>query len=405
VIEQLRTGLRKFLGVENEDPRASADAKKRDRPGLYLDERREQMNQMRALLQRFGAAFGTAAAALFAGLGYTQIHKVFPLPAGTSGWLVVPAAVCSAAALFGAAVLASRFFGAQRRIPCWSKLTSPGWPRYFRREPDTGFSHRERKIRDRVFTEAAAEEEAANLLAIELRAERLGRIARRTADTDRRDRLEKEAERLEAVVVGALVTTTQFVLEHRSAKAFKGLGTAIPLVITVLGTIGIFGLADWSQGQRELITLRKDCAAAVKGGAPHACDSVLDKQDRPKPPTSTTTAAGAGWLNGYRQVRLSRTWIAYRVYGGGSARRGRWATPVKPTSRSSARSSLALPPENTAQCIVRVRIPPHTRVRFGHVGPLFDHPGGGRQIELLGKLTRVEFWRDARLPPSNGPCP
>jgi hypothetical protein len=110
-------------------------------------------------------------------------------------------------------------------------------------------------------------------------------------------------------------------------------------------------------------------------------------------------------LNGYRQVKLSQAWIAYHVYGGGSSRRGRWATFVAPASRSVARSSLALPPENTAQCIVRVRIPPRTRVRFGHVGPLFGQTGGGRQIQLLGRLNRVEFWADAPLPPSKGPCP
>lgn len=38
--------------------------------------------------------------------------------------------------------------------------------------------------------------------------------------------------------------------------------------------LGLFGLADWSKGQRELISLRKACAEATTAGAANACDPV-----------------------------------------------------------------------------------------------------------------------------------
>jgi len=79
------------------------------------------------------------------------------------------------------------------------------------------------------------------------------------------------------VVRAGFVQAAVGVLERRSYQAFKGSLTAAALVIAIAGLIGLFGLADWTQGQRELIALRKECAMAARDGATAACEHVVPK--------------------------------------------------------------------------------------------------------------------------------
>src|SRR5258705_12708228 len=107
------------------------------------------MDAMRDHLRRVGTALGVAGGALLSGLGYTQVHKIFPLPSHLFGWLLALAIASSAAALIGAALLAGRFYAAQRRIPMSTdddKRSGLHW-----RTP-SGLSRHEAEIRDRFFT-------------------------------------------------------------------------------------------------------------------------------------------------------------------------------------------------------------------------------------------------------------
>jgi len=81
-------------------------------PGIADD-----MEEMRKHLRRVGSGLGVAGGALLSGLGYTQVHKIFPLPEDAPWWALGLAIAASVAALGGAAMLAGRFYGAQRRIP------------------------------------------------------------------------------------------------------------------------------------------------------------------------------------------------------------------------------------------------------------------------------------------------
>jgi hypothetical protein len=111
------------------------------------------------------------------------------------------------------------------------------------------------------------------------------------------------------------------------------------------------------------------------------------------------------WLNSFRTVKLQKRRIAYRVYGGGSNREGFWATPTAPATSDAARKRLALPPINSAHCLVTVQIAAGTTIRVGHVGPAFDEPGGAGQIEIVKPRSGVRYLDDASLPPADGPCP
>jgi len=78
------------------------------------------------------------------------------------------------------------------------------------------------------------------------------------------------------------------------------------------------------------------------------------------------------------QVRtLTRDEVFFRYYGGESGPSSYWFTPNRV---SNPRSTLALPPGNTAQHVDRVVIPRGTTVLEGTIAPNFGQPGGGQQI-------------------------
>jgi hypothetical protein len=398
-LERLVRSLLRVLGLGG---KSDEPPKEEPKPKPDVSDLQAGMQAIRHLLQKVGAALGAAGAALMTGLGYTQIHKIFPLPAGSSGWLFVLAVAGSAGGLIGAAWLAARFFGAQRRILISSEQEDGGSLRQWRLAKRKGFTNFERELRDEVFDEQAGEDGAKTLRGLELRALRYERIARREKDEARAKAFQAEADRLQGNVRLALVQAAAAVLERRSHQAFKGLFTAIPLLLAIAGIIVVFGLADWSQGQRDLISLRKSCAEAQKAGAVNACEPVVAKKDRSRYPAQEP---GTPWLNGFRVKKLLKERTGYRVYGAGSQRTGQWVTTSLPQSESLAREGLALPPANSAKCVVTVRLPPGTAVRIGHVGPAFGEPGGLAQIQVVSAKKEVKYFADRPLPPSKGPCP
>jgi hypothetical protein len=356
------------------------------------------MEAMRTHLRRVGTALGVAGGALLSGLGYTQVHKIFPLPDDAPWWALGLAIATSLAALGGAAMLAGRFYGAQRRIPVSTDDDQPGlwgWG-----PTPTGLTPAEQGIRDRVFDQAARDQIAQNLKAVELRALRLRRTARR-ATGDRAKTLDAEAKRLEDELDDALYNGAAAVLEHRSHQAFSGWWTRVALLSTILGIIGVFGLADWSQGQRDLVALGKQCGEAKTAIA--ACERF--GEGAAAGATAKAGVEGNAWVNGYTETVLQTPTTEYRVYGGDSGRIGTWVTPIKPADGMNARARLALPDENSVQCTVRVYIPAGAKIRIGHAGPLFHHQGGGAQAKIMSALDRVVFSADRPLPPSRGPCP
>lgn len=385
-LDRLRAVLG-FFGLA-EKPKAPAE------PSSSADDEaadlREALQKIRDLLQKFGAALGAGAAAIMAGLGYTQLHKIFPLPAHWSWLYLLLALAASASALGGAAWLAARFFAAQRRI-----VIDTEWE-------DDPFTNAERKVIRPAVKDTAAEHEARTLLDLELRAQRFSRIARRVNDKAEKEQFERQAEQLTGAIRLSLLRAVVRVLEHRANDAFRGRDTKVAMALTIAGIISVFGLADWSQGKRDLIGLRKSCAEAQKAGAVDACKDVVPKKAQALYPLAEP---GTPWLNSYVQRKLKRPRITYRVYGSGSKRRGQWVASTAPENAKTARANLALPPANSAACLVEVSLPAGTAVRIGHVGPAFGQPGGSEQIEIVRARKAVTYSSDQPLAPNDGPCP
>ena len=236
----------------------------------------EGMAGIRSLLQRTGTAIGAAATAILVGLGWAELHESFPIPENVGWGSKVLLAVSLVAAVVGSAWLAARFFTSQRRILVASDLS---------KTKDLG---REKKFAQRVLDEHAAEEGAASLHALELRALRFDRVARRLdkpEDDELRKRLTAEAARLCAVVGITLSRAAATVLEARARTVFRSVLTAALLFVAAFGIVGLFVVADYYKGERSLFELRQKCLKAEKEGVTDACaafetaDQTTARQD------------------------------------------------------------------------------------------------------------------------------
>ena len=218
------------------------------------------MKDMRSLLQRTGSLLGAAATVLLSGLGYTQLHNIFPIPQNVPGWTQPVLCVAVVFGFGGAAWLAAIFFMAQRPILIATN----------KRDDLHG---QDNEVADRVEGDYARQEDAVDLRGVELRALRLASLARELAavDAQRAKPVKDESDRLFAVVHLALVRTAATILEYRSKRAFRGWRTMLALVLAVAGIVGIFGMSDYYKGQRDLYQSRVKCAQAEAVGVVGAC--------------------------------------------------------------------------------------------------------------------------------------
>jgi hypothetical protein len=258
-----------FLTFGKQAPKAAsakpaAAPDKSDGAEQWLDSKWliDVMVGVRSLLQRTGAALAAAGTALIAGLGYAQLHNIFPIPKNVGGESVAALFVLFAAAIGGVIWLAAIFFMAQRRILIG---TTSG--------ATDDLDGSDLDVADRVRNEFARREQAKNLRAVELRAIRLANVARRVGDSDakRASGLKAESDRLYGVVTFALVRAAATILEQRSRRAFRDWPTIVAVAFAAVGIIGVFAFADHFKGKRDLFQAQEKCAKAEANGIPNAC--------------------------------------------------------------------------------------------------------------------------------------
>jgi hypothetical protein len=224
---------------------------------------REAMAEMRKLLQRTGAAFGAGATLVLGGLGYAQLHEVFPLPANHARETALAALAGVVLAVGGSVGLAGAFFRAQRRI-----LITPA-------DEDDDIEGPDQALKMEMYDRVAMEESAPSLDALELRKTRFERMARTATSASLREELEAEAARVRDAYRWAMLASAQAILERRSRQAFQN-----SLLWALVGGAGIvlaFAAADYSKGERDRVALLRSCQEAVALGAEDACDSVRAK--------------------------------------------------------------------------------------------------------------------------------
>jgi hypothetical protein len=277
---------------------------------------------IRKLLQRMGAALGAVAVAVVAGLGYTHLHDLFPLP-GNKSWVGWVALAFGVSAAVGAVGITYRFFRAQRRILI---LPTTGVDdrerRRFRKSPNDLTSSEVKTIREvyrryvQRYIEPPTDEDTARiteladaLLAEGLELEKeegpttkdaptasrklnlsegLRRVTQQTNDSDLsrvqgladqlRDQGKQDlAERLAQVVKMAQLDAVTVVLEGRSNRAFKGTLTLTFLLLASVGTLGLFAIADYSKSQRPPDPKTTADIEATKVGTALKCVTLQQK--------------------------------------------------------------------------------------------------------------------------------
>jgi hypothetical protein len=218
------------------------------------------MDGVRSQLQRTAALLGAAAVAVIGGLGYAQLHNIFPIPRNVSVASKVALPCFVVAAIGGASWLAAIFLSAQRRI-----LIGPDW--------DDDLNERDKKVAKRVRGAFARHEQADNLMDVHLRTLRLAAVARALTarDAKRANAAKAEADRVRTLVDFALIRTAAAILEDRSRRAFKGLPTLFALILASAGIVGMFAVADSYKGRRDSFESREKCAKAEANGVADAC--------------------------------------------------------------------------------------------------------------------------------------
>jgi hypothetical protein len=312
-------------------------------PASGGEELAKGMEGIRSLLQRTGAALGAGAAALLAALGLTQAYELFPLPENLQTEqkvsMLIGALLGAGLALGGTAWLASRFFSAQRRI----LLDSAGL------QDESNKAERDRATVKRVLDEHAREENAHDLLALELRALRLQRIARRRGEGAGQlaraasEAIQAESDRVQGVVSIALTRAAAVLLEKRASDVFKPGRTAAALVVALTGLILLFGVGDYADGQRELVELRKTCSEAKPGAK--ACETVV-------PPSDLAAAAAAGKEAKRRaRAKASNAIKDYRPRGDKADRAGQAARLVDACQTRVSASAPSLTGEELGRAV------------------------------------------------------
>jgi hypothetical protein len=225
------------------------------------------MSEIRGLLHRAGAGLAAGAAAVLSGLGYTQVHQLFPLPPLTGWWfwgLALLALASALAAVLGAGAVAWIALQAQRRILMSSDPNGCDVK-----------GTQEQKLVKQVFDATAAGERARTLRDLDRRCGRLERAAlRRPKDDPVRALMSEEALRLREIVELAIRQAALRVLERRASRAFRSRSMIIAAVAAGLGIIGLYASADYSKGKRDQVDLAAKCAKEDLAVRPDWCKTL-----------------------------------------------------------------------------------------------------------------------------------
>ena len=126
---------------------------------------------------------------------------------------------------------------------------------------------------------------------------------------------------------------------------------------------------------------RYGVASGVFIAAKSTADTVVrfgPHMEGPLPEGISSTFRGGS----YSQTTLGSDTTLYRVYGGEAAPLRSWWSRTPPAGPLQSQMDLALPPENTAQNVVMIRVPTGTVIYEGAAEGNFGRLGGGSQVYI-----------------------
>ncbi len=228
---------------------------------------------IRTNLRQWSAGIGAVATAVLTGVGWTQADRLFPL-AGPS-WVPWVAGLSAGAALVAAVYVLVSLFAAQTRIIIGNEYELE---RY--KISRNNFRPGEKELVKKALADQAAVEEAPRLADVELRAQRLHRIASRLKlrnESELAEVAENESTRLADYVGLAELRVVLMLLERRARNVTRLMSwTALAILVSALGVAGLFVAANYSQGARDKAWVVTHCIQELQGtGLASKCAKLI----------------------------------------------------------------------------------------------------------------------------------
>ncbi len=258
----------------------------------------EAIKNVRDDLTKYGTAMGVGSVIVVGGSAVVNYDSMFPL-ADSRAWVAVVATF--AAAIVGSVALTARFFIAKRRIliDTMEFMERRPAPSFVRTVPSRqgGMSIDERRIVERRLREFAHEEGVADVTLAEARAERLRRVAGAAAaegEAEVAKLARTEAQRLSAGLSAAISQAALLVVERRSAAVYKSVWAITFALMAAFGAVGVFVVADWSKGEREVVEAWVQCNKDLKDEASSGLRAEVCGRLDPDPAAGSTPPSGDG---------------------------------------------------------------------------------------------------------------
>lgn len=215
-------------------------------PSADRDDLRASLQAIRTNVQQWTAGIGAVATAVFTGVGWSQADRLFPLAGGS--WVPWVAGISAGAAIVAAVYILVRLYAAQRRILVGNEDEIELY--------GIRFWGDEKRLVYKALAEQAHMEGAPKLVDVDLRAQRLDRIASRLElegnQTWLAEGARQESDRLNAYVGLAELRVILMLLERRAERVTNPRSTvAVALAVVALAVAGLFTAANYSQGARE----------------------------------------------------------------------------------------------------------------------------------------------------------
>jgi hypothetical protein len=201
-------------------------------------------------------------------------------------------------------------------------------------------------------------------------------------------------------------------VEDNAARIQGRTATQVDYVISVLGEIvganqasgGIFGVniaeerltSGWERfedatvGAARMVSIAAGSSASAIGIMRSAAAGAAATESAatstrfgphtqgPLPPNVANNFRGGNYTQTVTQGEIT----LFRVYGGTAKQMGPWWSRSQPSGPLQVKMDMALPPGNTAQNLVRIRVPAGTTICEGPAGANFGHLGGGNQVYI-----------------------
>jgi hypothetical protein len=242
-------------------------------PSAELD---EAIAKLRGRVDVTAKAVGGLGMTAASAVGLAKIGDLFPISPGDEFhiWFVetnaahlwFSAAIAGFVALAAAVLIVTfRLWSVNKPVLMRSSISSM-------RNANVGdgeeLSPQEEKEVKVVYAEAARLNGVPSLRAYEARYQRLLRLAERTADADRKAKLESEAKQIAEGINTTLGLAALVVIRRRASNAVRGFGSLVAYSLLVSGIV-LFALGtDYVSSERtEQITIAKNCADAREAGA------------------------------------------------------------------------------------------------------------------------------------------